>query len=62
MYYKTGNHYLVSFQIVDDDGEEQWLTAERRIKAMHPTSVQVSQCLKLLFGVSAFKIQNHFSS
>jgi myosin-7 len=25
---------------VDDDGEEQWLTPERRIKAMHPTSVQ----------------------
>ena len=27
-------------QVVDDDGEEQWLTPERRIKAMHPTSVQ----------------------
>jgi hypothetical protein len=26
--------------VVDDDGEEQWLTPERRIKAMHPTSVQ----------------------
>ena len=26
--------------MVDDDGEEQWLTPERRIKAMHPTSVQ----------------------
>ena len=25
---------------MDDDGEEQWLTPERRIKAMHPTSVQ----------------------
>ena len=28
------------FKVVDDDGEEQWLTPERRIKAMHPTSVQ----------------------
>ena len=27
-------------KVVDDDGEEQWLTPERRIKAMHPTSVQ----------------------
>ena len=27
-------------QVVDDDGEELWLTPERRIKAMHPTSVQ----------------------
>ena len=27
-------------QVVDDDGEESWLTPERRIKAMHPTSVQ----------------------
>ena len=26
--------------MVDDDGEELWLTPERRIKAMHPTSVQ----------------------
>ena len=26
-------------QVVDDDGEEQWLTPERRIKTMHPTSV-----------------------
>ena len=25
---------------MDDDNEEQWLTPERRIKAMHPTSVQ----------------------
>ena len=24
--------------MVDDDGEEQWLAAERRIRAMHPTS------------------------
>ncbi|XP_045594548.1 myosin-VIIa isoform X2 [Procambarus clarkii] len=27
-------------QVQDDDGQEQWLTPERRIKAMHPTSVQ----------------------
>ena len=27
-------------QVVDDDGNEMWLTPERRIKAMHPTSVQ----------------------
>ncbi|XP_043214510.1 myosin-VIIa-like isoform X4 [Amphibalanus amphitrite] len=27
-------------QVVDDDEKEQWLTPERRIKAMHPTSVQ----------------------
>ena len=27
--------------MVDDDGEEQWLAAERRIKPMHTTSVQV---------------------
>lgn len=27
-------------QVVDDDDKEQWLTPERRIKAMHPTSVQ----------------------
>ncbi len=26
--------------MVDDDGNELWLTPERRIKAMHPTSVQ----------------------
>ena len=26
-------------QVTDDDGEEQWLTPERRIKTMHPTSV-----------------------
>jgi myosin-7 len=25
---------------VDDDGNQTWLTPERRIKAMHPTSVQ----------------------
>ena len=25
---------------MDDDGNELWLTPERRIKAMHPTSVQ----------------------
>ena len=31
---------LLLLQVVDDDGEEQWLTPERRIKAMHPTSVQ----------------------
>ena len=27
-------------QVVNDDGDELWLTPERRIKAMHPTSVQ----------------------
>ena len=27
-------------QVKDDDGVEQWLTAERRIKAMHSSSVQ----------------------
>ncbi|XP_049856810.1 myosin-VIIa [Schistocerca gregaria] len=27
-------------QVKDDDGKEQWLTPERRIKAMHATSVQ----------------------
>ncbi|XP_076340822.1 unconventional myosin-VIIa ck isoform X2 [Tachypleus tridentatus] len=27
-------------QVIDDDGKEQWLTPERRIKAMHPTSIQ----------------------
>ena len=27
-------------QIRDDDGQENWLAPERRIKAMHPTSVQ----------------------
>ena len=27
-------------QVVDDDGQEQWLTQERRIKPMHPTSIQ----------------------
>ena len=27
-------------QVVDDDGNEMWLTPERRIKTMHPTSVQ----------------------
>jgi len=27
-------------QVIDDDEEEQWLTPERRIKAMHPTSIQ----------------------
>lgn len=27
-------------QVQDDDSQEQWLTPERRIKAMHPTSVQ----------------------
>ena len=26
--------------MVNDDGDELWLTPERRIKAMHPTSVQ----------------------
>jgi len=26
-------------QVIDDDDTEQWLTPERRIKAMHPTSV-----------------------
>ena len=34
------NIHLFFVQVVDDDGEEQWLTPERRIKAMHPTSVQ----------------------
>ena len=33
-------NFIQNFQVVDDDGEEQWLTPERRIKAMHPTSVQ----------------------
>lgn len=27
-------------QVKDDDGVEQWLTPERRIKAMHASSVQ----------------------
>ena len=27
-------------QVKDDDGNEQWLTPERRIKAMHASSVQ----------------------
>lgn len=27
-------------QVRDDDGNEQWLTPERRIKAMHASSVQ----------------------
>lgn len=27
-------------QVKDDDGEEQWLAPERRIKAMHASSVQ----------------------
>ncbi|GAB6021168.1 hypothetical protein CHUAL_003798 [Chamberlinius hualienensis] len=27
-------------KVVDDDGKEQWLSPERRIKTMHPTSVQ----------------------
>jgi myosin VIIa len=27
-------------QVKDDDGHEQWLTPERRIKAMHASSVQ----------------------
>ena len=27
-------------QVVDDDGVEQWLTPDRCIKTMHPTSVQ----------------------
>lgn len=27
-------------QVKDDDSKEQWLTPERRIKAMHATSVQ----------------------
>ena len=26
-------------QVVDDDGQEQWLSPERRIKPMHPTSI-----------------------
>ena len=33
-------YFLYFFQVVDDDGNELWLTPERRIKAMHPTSVQ----------------------
>ena len=28
-------------KVVDDDGEEQWLSPERRIKPMHTTSVKV---------------------
>ena len=31
---------MMMIQVVDDDAEELWLTPERRIKAMHPTSVQ----------------------
>lgn len=27
-------------QVINDDGKDQWLTPERRIKAMHPTSIQ----------------------
>lgn len=27
-------------QVKDDDGREQWLTPERRIKAMHASSVK----------------------
>jgi len=27
-------------QVIDDDEEEQWLTPERRTKAMHPTSIR----------------------
>ncbi|CAG0892124.1 unnamed protein product [Darwinula stevensoni] len=30
----------VKILVVDDDNKEQWLTPQRRIKAMHPTSVQ----------------------
>ena len=26
-------------QVIDDDGQEQWLSPERRIKTMHPTSI-----------------------
>ena len=26
-------------QVIDDDGQEQWLAPERRIKPMHPTSI-----------------------
>ena len=26
-------------QVIDDDGQEQWLAPERRIKTMHPTSI-----------------------
>ena len=38
---KTNKSFEICiFKVVDDDGEEQWLTPERRIKAMHPTSVQ----------------------
>jgi myosin-7 len=28
--------------VVDDDGEEQWLAAGRRIKPMHTTSAEVT--------------------
>ena len=27
-------------QVIDDDGQEQWLSPERRIKTMHPTSIR----------------------
>ncbi|VDD85245.1 unnamed protein product, partial [Enterobius vermicularis] len=27
-------------KVVDDQGREQWLTSERRIRLMHPTSIQ----------------------
>ena len=35
-------------EVVDDDGEEQWLTPERRIKPMHTTSVQVKSSSSLI--------------
>ena len=30
-------------QVIDDDGQEQWLSQERRIKPMHPTSIVASR-------------------
>ena len=38
----TMSCFMKTFKVVDDDGEEQWLGRERRIKAMHLTSQQVN--------------------